>query len=293
MTSLAGKSVHVVGMGLSGVSAARLCLRQGALVTGFDQRPRTELGEASGAGVARDAQERCQPLRVAKLIGEAAGSEGGRCHRRQLAAQARRRGVDHDVEDLVAKIGVAAGDEVGVLRKLLAERQGLGHRAVGDDQQRGALFEQGQGGAARGATGSHQEDPAPGKQETEIALDVVDETDAVEVLGPDACAIERQRVGRAGNPCALAYLGRVRVGFELERRGDVEAAAAGGAERVDGGVEAVERRLDRLVGQILPRRARELASAPLAAPATLPDPLKNLDFDAWRDISRHTTPNIT
>jgi len=47
MTSLAGKSVHVVGMGLSGVSAARLCLRQGASVTGFDQRALAELGEAA------------------------------------------------------------------------------------------------------------------------------------------------------------------------------------------------------------------------------------------------------
>jgi UDP-N-acetylmuramoylalanine--D-glutamate ligase len=47
MTSLAGKTVHVVGMGLSGVSAARLCLRLGAAVTGFDQRPRAELGEAA------------------------------------------------------------------------------------------------------------------------------------------------------------------------------------------------------------------------------------------------------
>ena len=32
------------------------------------------------------------------------------------------------------------------------------------------------------------------------------------------------------------------------------------------------------------RRARELAGAPLAQGATLPEPLKNLDFDAWRDI---------
>lgn len=32
------------------------------------------------------------------------------------------------------------------------------------------------------------------------------------------------------------------------------------------------------------RRARELATAPLAPAAVLPDPLKGLDFDAWRDI---------
>jgi UDP-N-acetylmuramoylalanine--D-glutamate ligase len=47
MISLADKSVHVVGMGLSGVSAARLCSRLGARVTGFDQRPRGQLGEAA------------------------------------------------------------------------------------------------------------------------------------------------------------------------------------------------------------------------------------------------------
>ena len=47
MTSLAGKKVHVVGMGLSGISAARLCLTLGAAVTGFDQRPRAQLGEAA------------------------------------------------------------------------------------------------------------------------------------------------------------------------------------------------------------------------------------------------------
>lgn len=47
MISLAGKSVHVVGMGLSGVSAARLCSRLGATVVGFDQRPRAALAEAA------------------------------------------------------------------------------------------------------------------------------------------------------------------------------------------------------------------------------------------------------
>ena len=49
MTSLAGKRVHVVGMGLSGVSAAQLCLRLGAVVTGFDQRAPAELSEAARA----------------------------------------------------------------------------------------------------------------------------------------------------------------------------------------------------------------------------------------------------
>jgi UDP-N-acetylmuramoylalanine--D-glutamate ligase len=49
MNTLAGKSVHVVGMGLSGVSAATLCLRLGAAVVGHDERPRAELGVAAQA----------------------------------------------------------------------------------------------------------------------------------------------------------------------------------------------------------------------------------------------------
>ena len=40
----------------------------------------------------------------------------------------------------------------------------------------------------------------------------------------------------------------------------------------------------RFVFEDVLRRARELASAPFAGPASLPDSLKNLDFDAWREI---------
>jgi UDP-N-acetylmuramoylalanine--D-glutamate ligase len=49
MKSLAGKRIHVVGLGLSGVSAAELCLRLGATVVGFDERPRQELSAAAQA----------------------------------------------------------------------------------------------------------------------------------------------------------------------------------------------------------------------------------------------------
>jgi UDP-N-acetylmuramoylalanine--D-glutamate ligase len=49
MMQLAGKSVLVVGMGLSGVSAAGVCLRLGARVTGVDQRPRAQLSESAQA----------------------------------------------------------------------------------------------------------------------------------------------------------------------------------------------------------------------------------------------------
>jgi UDP-N-acetylmuramoylalanine--D-glutamate ligase len=47
MMELAGKSVYVLGMGLSGVSAALLCLERGARVLGIDQRARVDLSEAA------------------------------------------------------------------------------------------------------------------------------------------------------------------------------------------------------------------------------------------------------
>jgi len=42
---LAGKKVIVVGLGRSGVAAARLCLARGAKVIGTDSRAAAELGQ--------------------------------------------------------------------------------------------------------------------------------------------------------------------------------------------------------------------------------------------------------
>ncbi len=44
ITSIAGKRVAVVGLGISGVAAARLLLRQGARIIAFDQKPLALLG---------------------------------------------------------------------------------------------------------------------------------------------------------------------------------------------------------------------------------------------------------
>ncbi|MGH7438489.1 MAG: UDP-N-acetylmuramoyl-L-alanine--D-glutamate ligase, partial [Polyangiaceae bacterium] len=47
MSELSGKRVVVVGLGASGVAAARLCLRRGARVIANDSKPREALsGEA-------------------------------------------------------------------------------------------------------------------------------------------------------------------------------------------------------------------------------------------------------
>ena len=54
MIELAGKNVHVVGLGLSGVAAAELCLRHGARVTGVDRRPRGVAGAAPSVLAAKE-----------------------------------------------------------------------------------------------------------------------------------------------------------------------------------------------------------------------------------------------
>src|SRR5512142_2973081 len=42
---LAGKNVIIVGLGVSGIAAARLCLSSGAKVTATDSRPASELNQ--------------------------------------------------------------------------------------------------------------------------------------------------------------------------------------------------------------------------------------------------------
>ena len=60
MSELAGKRVVVVGLGASGVAAARLCLRRGARVVANDGKPRDALsrGRARARGAGRDARRR-------------------------------------------------------------------------------------------------------------------------------------------------------------------------------------------------------------------------------------------
>jgi UDP-N-acetylmuramoylalanine--D-glutamate ligase len=77
MIELAGKNVHVIGLGLSGVAAVELCLRHGARVVGVDRRPRSELGEAArtlGVPIQTEA-EAAEGLASADLIVVSPGVE--------------------------------------------------------------------------------------------------------------------------------------------------------------------------------------------------------------------------
>ncbi len=49
MLALTGKRVVVIGLGASGVAAARLCARRGARVTAADEKPRAALSPQAQA----------------------------------------------------------------------------------------------------------------------------------------------------------------------------------------------------------------------------------------------------
>jgi len=69
MILLTGKSVKVVGLGVSGVAAIELCLRLGARVEGIDRRPRASLGAAAELPVPIVTQEEAAAsLLLADLI---------------------------------------------------------------------------------------------------------------------------------------------------------------------------------------------------------------------------------
>lgn len=94
MMLLAGKRVTVVGMGVSGVAAAELCLRHGARVTGLDQRAASELRpevrrlpiELFGGGDVRELLERT--LRGVDLVVVSPGVDLGPAARTAAAAGA-------------------------------------------------------------------------------------------------------------------------------------------------------------------------------------------------------------
>ena len=94
MPELAGKRVVVVGLGASGVAAARLCLRRGARVVANDGKPREALSdearalEAQGATLVAGGHDRgglgeADVIVVSPGRAAAARGRGGRGARRR------------------------------------------------------------------------------------------------------------------------------------------------------------------------------------------------------------------
>jgi UDP-N-acetylmuramoylalanine--D-glutamate ligase len=66
---LEGKRVAVVGLGASGLSAGRLCVRRGATVVGFDEASLEQLGPRASAAMAAGLEVRSTALSPSLLIG--------------------------------------------------------------------------------------------------------------------------------------------------------------------------------------------------------------------------------
>src|SRR5439155_25396627 len=126
----------------------------------------------------------------------------------------------HDVESLPGKVRKATGPEIALRRKLIAQRLGLGYRAILNVEHLGLLLEEWQEGTPGRAARTQQQHAAAADRVAQVALDVSDEGEAVEVLGHDAVALELHAIDRAGAASALRLLGRVGKRVELERLRD-------------------------------------------------------------------------
>ena len=130
--------------------------------------------------------------------------------------------------------------------------------AVGNQQLGRAAGQQFHQRAACGATGAQHQYTGAFQGHAQIAFDVVGQAQAVEVVDDDApTALELHGVGRAGNACPLVLLGGHLEGLQLERRGDIQAAAAAVAEGAHRSNETFGRTFDLAVLEVLPRALRK------------------------------------
>ena len=111
--------------------------------------------------------------------------------------------------------------------------------------------------APGGAAGAEHQHAFARHSIAEVAPDVVDKPDAVEVFGIGALALEFHGVDRAGKARAFAQVRRIGEGVELEGGRHVEPAPALAPEGVDARRETPERSLDGDIGHGLPGLSSE------------------------------------
>ena len=128
------------------------------------------------------AQEGREPFAIGEVVGQRPRREHRSGHRRQFAAQAGRGGVQHHIESLTAQIAIAHATDRHRTGLVLAGQfgQGLrfGHSAVDDHHLGRALRQHGQQGTARGTACAADEHALAGQQHAQVALDVIDQTQA-------------------------------------------------------------------------------------------------------------------
>lgn len=125
--------------------------------------------------------------------------------------------------------------------------------AVGDEQGRRRLGEQGSDSAARSAASAEQKDATIVQREAEIVVDIAEQTGAIRVVAKNLPAVEGQRIHGAGSSCPFAELGAQAKSLFLERDGDIRAPASLRNKLRYGLPESINGREACLVGHCLPR----------------------------------------
>ncbi len=113
------------------------------------------------------------------------------------------------------------------------------------------MLEERQQRAAHGAPGAQYQHALARKRAVEVGDDIAYQAHAVEVFGIDPIAVELHGVDGAGHARALRQVGGVGEGVQLERRGDIQAAAAAGAKCIDGAGELAQFAQNRRVLDLL------------------------------------------
>ena len=150
-----------------------------------------------------------------------------------------------------------ARDHPARVREQADDLFGAGERAVRHaDACR--IFRQQRGEhAARGAAGAENQDRLAGKGHVEVVHQVADDAGTVGVVAVPMAVAAAQRVDRAGELRAWRQHPRHGERLLLERHRDVAAAPTVARERLDRRLEAVERRQQPLVAQVLAGLRRE------------------------------------
>jgi hypothetical protein len=176
-------------------------------------------------------------------------------HRDARAAQAAGRGIDHHVEGIVHFVQTARGEIdpplAGEGRVSLDQAGCLGTGAIGHHDAARPRFDERAQDAGRSASGADQQQVPARQVHTSVARDVIDQADAVGVVGGDFRAVELQHVAGLRQPRSGGEVRGQRRRLELERHGDVAAPAALGAKGRDGAREAVQRDQPLVVAQVL------------------------------------------
>jgi hypothetical protein len=147
--------------------------------------------------------------------------------------------------------------QLGQAGKIAGQLVRLAGSPVGDHQLRRPLLGNRQNRSPGGAARAANEHPFACQGLAQVALNVIDQADAVEIVGPDAIVLKLQGIRGARLASAIKGIGGQFICLQLERQRDIHPQPTLRAERLHSGREAVQRRFDGGVGDVLACCGRE------------------------------------